>query len=46
MGTSLNASAIELSWNAPDSPNSNFLTYTLLRNLEPIHTSYDRLPFG
>ncbi|MCJ8737120.1 hypothetical protein PDJAM_G00020270 [Pangasius djambal] len=46
MGTALNASAIELSWNAPDSPNSNSLTYTLLRNLEPIHTSNNHLPFG
>ncbi|KAK3537246.1 hypothetical protein QTP70_004660 [Hemibagrus guttatus] len=45
-GTLLNTSTIELSWNAPDSPNSNSLTYTLLRNLEPIHTSHDQLPFG
>ncbi|KAM9466939.1 usherin [Clarias gariepinus] len=44
--TALNASSIELSWNAPDSPNSNLLTYTLLRNREPIHTSYSQLPFG
>lgn len=46
MGIVLNGSAIQLSWNAPDSPNSNSLTYILLRNLEPIHTSFEQLPFG
>ncbi|KAF7704133.1 hypothetical protein HF521_021205 [Silurus meridionalis] len=45
LGTVLNASTIELSWNPPDSPNSNSLTYTLLRNEEPVHTSYQQLPF-
>ncbi|XP_049320201.1 usherin isoform X1 [Astyanax mexicanus] len=45
VGTVLSASAIELSWNAPDSPNSNALTYTLLRNSQIIHSSFSLHPF-
>ncbi|XP_062863133.1 usherin [Trichomycterus rosablanca] len=45
-GTVLNATAVELSWKAPDSPNSNALVYTLLRDSEPVYTGYSRQPFG
>uniref|UniRef100_A0A4W4GYM7 Usher syndrome 2A (autosomal recessive, mild) n=1 Tax=Electrophorus electricus TaxID=8005 RepID=A0A4W4GYM7_ELEEL len=40
-GTALSARVIALSWRAPDSPNSDALTYTLLRDSEPIHTCCD-----
>ncbi|XP_066526697.1 usherin [Hoplias malabaricus] len=46
VGTVLNASSIKLNWNSPDSPNTNKLTYILLRDSEPIHTSYSLYPFG
>ncbi|KAK1792993.1 hypothetical protein P4O66_001708 [Electrophorus voltai] len=45
-GTALSARVIALSWRAPDSPNSDALTYTLLRDSEPIHASHSRHPFG
>ncbi|XP_037397596.1 usherin [Pygocentrus nattereri] len=46
LGTVLSASAIKLTWSAPDSPNSNALTYTLLRDSEPIHSDPSLHPFG
>ncbi|KAK7153113.1 hypothetical protein R3I93_011118 [Phoxinus phoxinus] len=46
LGRVLNSTTIELSWRAPDSPNSNALTYTLLRDSEIIQTSYSQHPFG
>ncbi|XP_052001042.1 usherin [Xyrauchen texanus] len=46
LGQVLNSTAIELSWRAPDSPNSNALTYMLLRDSEIIQTSYSEHPFG
>lgn len=46
LGRPLNSTAIELSWGAPDSPNSNALIYTLLRDSEVVHVSYSQFPFG
>ncbi|RXN20724.1 usherin [Labeo rohita] len=46
LGRVLNSTAIELSWRAPDSPNSNELMYTLLRDSEIIHVSHSQHPFG
>ncbi|XP_016124971.1 usherin [Sinocyclocheilus grahami] len=46
LGQVLNSTAIELSWRAPDSPNSNELMYTLLRDSEIIHISHSQHPFG
>ncbi|XP_065144388.2 usherin [Paramisgurnus dabryanus] len=45
-GRPLNSTAIELSWKPPDSPNSNALTYTLLRDLEVVHVGHSQFPFG
>ncbi|KAL0170186.1 hypothetical protein M9458_034782, partial [Cirrhinus mrigala] len=46
LGRVLNSTAIKLSWRAPDSPNSNELMYTLLRDSEIIHVSHSQHPFG
>ncbi|XP_056624652.1 usherin [Triplophysa dalaica] len=46
LGQPLNSTAIELSWRTPDSPNSNALVYTLLRDSEVVHVSHSRFPFG
>ncbi|KTG40572.1 hypothetical protein cypCar_00002774, partial [Cyprinus carpio] len=46
LGQVLNSTAIDLTWRAPDSPNSNELIYTLLRNSEIIHISHSQHPFG
>uniref|UniRef100_A0A8C1J3X3 Usherin n=1 Tax=Cyprinus carpio TaxID=7962 RepID=A0A8C1J3X3_CYPCA len=45
LGQVLNSTAIDLTWRAPDSPNSNELIYTLLRNSEIIHISHSQHPF-
>ncbi|XP_076156222.1 usherin [Alosa pseudoharengus] len=37
--------AIQLTWGAPDSPNSNALTYQLLRDGQTIHTIHSHYPF-
>ncbi|KAH0622698.1 hypothetical protein JD844_025227 [Phrynosoma platyrhinos] len=44
-GQILNSSAIRLSWNPPDSPNSNQLTYKLYRNESQIYTTEDSYPY-
>ncbi|XP_026107420.1 usherin-like [Carassius auratus] len=46
LGQVLSSTAIDLTWRAPDSPNSNELMYTLLRNSEIIHISHSQHPFG
>nr|XP_009291422.1 usherin [Danio rerio] len=46
LGRVLNSTTIELSWRTPDSPNSNALMYTLLRDTQIIHVSHSQHPFG
>uniref|UniRef100_A0A3Q3E844 Usher syndrome 2A (autosomal recessive, mild) n=1 Tax=Hippocampus comes TaxID=109280 RepID=A0A3Q3E844_HIPCM len=36
---SLNFSSINLTWHQPDSPNSNVLNYTLIRDWQPVHSA-------
>nr|XP_056708935.1 usherin [Euleptes europaea] len=45
-GQVLNSSAIHLSWNPPDSPNSNWLTYNLYRNGSGIYTVKEHYPYS
>uniref|UniRef100_A0A8D0L665 Usherin n=1 Tax=Sphenodon punctatus TaxID=8508 RepID=A0A8D0L665_SPHPU len=45
-GQILNSSAINLSWSPPDSPNSNWVTYTLYRNVTGIYTTEDNYPYS
>lgn len=44
-GEVLNSSAISLSWNSPDSPNSNHLIYLLYRDEAKIYTAEDYYPY-
>ncbi|KAG9336282.1 hypothetical protein JZ751_002629, partial [Albula glossodonta] len=44
-GTVLSSRTIRLIWSPPDSPNSNELTYTLLRDAADIHTVHSFYPF-
>ncbi|XP_040523224.1 usherin isoform X3 [Gallus gallus] len=44
-GEVLNSSAISLSWNSPDSPNSNRLIYLLYRDEAKIYTAEDYYPY-
>ncbi|XP_060102758.1 usherin [Heteronotia binoei] len=44
-GQVLNSSVIMLSWNPPDSPNSNWLSYSLYRNGSEIYTVKDHYPY-
>ncbi|XP_039386307.1 usherin [Mauremys reevesii] len=45
-GEILNSSVIYLSWNPPDSPNSNWLTYGLYRDETEIYTTEDHYPYS
>uniref|UniRef100_A0A8V0YV93 Usherin n=2 Tax=Gallus gallus TaxID=9031 RepID=A0A8V0YV93_CHICK len=45
-GEVLNSSAISLSWNSPDSPNSNRLIYLLYRDEAKIYTAEDYYPYS
>lgn len=45
-GFALNYSSIQLSWNPPDSPNSNKLNYTLIRNGHTVHSIQSHYPFS
>lgn len=45
-GEVLNSSAISLSWNSPDSPNSNHLIYLLYRDEAEIYTAEDYYPYS
>nr|XP_054587843.1 usherin [Nothobranchius furzeri] len=44
-GFALSYSSISLSWNPPDSPNSNRLKYTLIRDGQSVYTIHSRYPF-
>ncbi|KAJ8400312.1 hypothetical protein AAFF_G00396950 [Aldrovandia affinis] len=44
-GVVLSSGAIQLTWSPPDSPNSNALTYTLLRDTARVHTLQSHHPF-
>nr|XP_057944950.1 usherin isoform X3 [Doryrhamphus excisus] len=41
----LSYSSINLTWHQPDSPNSNILNYTLIRNGQPVHSIQRSYPF-
>ncbi|XP_051920397.1 usherin isoform X1 [Hippocampus zosterae] len=43
---SLNFSSINLIWHQPDSPNSNVLNYTLIRDWQPVHSIQRSYPFS
>ncbi|XP_053315134.1 usherin [Spea bombifrons] len=45
-GYILNSTTIILSWNPPDSPNSNQLNYVLYRDKIVIYKTTDRYPYG
>ncbi|XP_061132682.1 usherin [Syngnathus typhle] len=42
----LSFSSINLTWHQPDSPNSNILNYTLIRDRQPVHSIQRRYPFS
>ncbi|XP_077419247.1 usherin isoform X1 [Vanacampus margaritifer] len=42
----LSFSSINLTWHQPDSPNSNILNYTLIRDWQPVHSIQRRYPFS
>ncbi|XP_068172657.1 usherin isoform X1 [Antennarius striatus] len=46
VGLALNYSSIYLSWHPPDSPNSNRLNYTLIRNGQSVHNFQSQYPFS
>ncbi|XP_051795531.1 usherin [Acanthochromis polyacanthus] len=46
VGFALSFSSIRLSWHPPDSPNSNRLNYTLIRDEQPVQTIQRRYPFS
>nr|XP_040024120.1 usherin isoform X2 [Gasterosteus aculeatus aculeatus] len=46
VGSALSYSSIRLSWNPPDSPNSNRLKYTLVRDGESVHSIQSYYPFS
>ncbi|XP_039192169.1 usherin isoform X7 [Crotalus tigris] len=45
-GQTVNSSVIRVTWNPPDSPNSNWLAYKLYRNGSQIYTTEDYLPYS
>ncbi|XP_070813494.1 usherin [Pituophis catenifer annectens] len=45
-GQIVNSSAIRVTWNPPDSPNSNWLAYKLYRNGTQIYTTEDYHPYS
>ncbi|XP_069030560.1 usherin [Embiotoca jacksoni] len=46
VGLALSYSSIHLSWHPPDSPNSNRLNYTLIRDGLSVHTIQSHYPFS
>uniref|UniRef100_A0A3B5AVF4 Usherin-like n=1 Tax=Stegastes partitus TaxID=144197 RepID=A0A3B5AVF4_9TELE len=46
VGFALSFSSIHVSWHPPDSPNSNRLNYTLIRDGQPVHTIQRHYPFS
>ncbi|XP_010791101.1 usherin [Notothenia coriiceps] len=46
VGVALSYSSIRLSWHPPDSPNSNRLNYTLIRDGQSVHTIQSHYPFS
>ena len=46
VGFSISYSSIQLSWHPPDSPNSNQLNYTLVRDGHSIHNIQRNYPFS
>ncbi|KAM9366692.1 usherin [Symphorus nematophorus] len=46
VGFALSYSSIQLSWHPPDSPNSNRLNYTLIRDGQSVHSNEGHYPFG
>ncbi|XP_028328840.1 usherin isoform X1 [Gouania willdenowi] len=46
VGTALSFSTIHISWLPPDSPNSNKLNYTLMRDGLPVQTFQSHYPFS
>ncbi|XP_056269140.1 usherin isoform X3 [Pseudoliparis swirei] len=44
-GVALSFSSIRLSWHPPDSPNSNRLNYTLVRDGQSVHSVQSHYPF-
>ncbi|XP_071778073.2 usherin [Centroberyx gerrardi] len=45
-GFTLSFSSIRLSWHPPDSPNTNRLNYTLMRDGQSVHSIQSRYPFS
>ncbi|XP_053172998.1 usherin [Scomber japonicus] len=46
VGFALSYSSINLSWHPPDSPNSDRLNYTLIRNGQSVHSIQSHYPFS
>ncbi|XP_039982949.1 usherin [Xiphias gladius] len=46
IGFALSYSSIHLSWHPPDSPNSNRLNYTLIRDGQSVHSIQSHYPFS
>uniref|UniRef100_A0A3Q4AAY9 Uncharacterized protein n=1 Tax=Mola mola TaxID=94237 RepID=A0A3Q4AAY9_MOLML len=46
VGFSLSYSSVQLSWHQPDSPNSNQLNYTLVRDGHSVHSIQRNYPFS
>ncbi|XP_078016774.1 usherin [Epinephelus lanceolatus] len=46
VGLALSYSSIRLSWHPPDSPNSNRLNYTLIRDGQSVHSIQSHYPFS
>lgn len=46
VGFALSYSSINLSWHPPDSPNSNRLNYTLIRDGHSVHSIQSHYPFS
>uniref|UniRef100_UPI0037E7E888 usherin n=1 Tax=Semicossyphus pulcher TaxID=241346 RepID=UPI0037E7E888 len=46
VGLSLSYSSVHLSWHPPDSPNSNRLNYTLMRDGHSVHSIQSHYPFS
>ncbi|AWP01780.1 putative usherin-like [Scophthalmus maximus] len=46
VGFALSHSSIQLSWHPPDSPNSNRLNYTLIRDGQSVYSTQSHYPFS
>lgn len=46
VGFAVSYSSIKLSWHPPDSPNSNRLSYTLIRDAHTVHNIQSSYPFS